>query len=88
LPNGYDIWTQQVYGNKDFLMNAVHYLLDDSGIINIRAKEVKLAFFDKDKVREKYAQSQIITVGLPILLLTVFGVVFNYIRKRKYTKKF
>lgn len=88
LPNGYDIWTQQVYGNKDFLMNAVHYLLDDSGIINIRAKEVKLAFFDKDKVREKYTQSQAITVGLPILLLTVFGVVFNYLRKRKYTRKF
>lgn len=88
LPNGYDIWTQQVYGNKDFLMNSVHYLLDDSGIINIRAKEVKLAFFDKDKVREKYTQSQIITVGIPILLLSLFGLVFNYLRKRKYTKKF
>ncbi len=88
LPNGYDIWTQQVYGNKDFLMNAVHYLLDDSGIINIRAKEVKLAFFDKDKVREKYTQSQVITVGLPILLMTIFGIVFNYLRKRRYTRKF
>lgn len=88
LPNGYDIWTQQVYGNKDFLMNAVHYLLDDSGIINIRAKEVKLAFFDKDKVREKYTQSQVITVGLPILLLVIFGFVFNFLRKRKYTKSF
>jgi gliding-associated putative ABC transporter substrate-binding component GldG len=88
LPNGYDIWTQQVYGNKDFLMNAVHYLLDDSGVINIRAKEVKLAFFDKDKVREKYTQSQVITVGLPILLLVIFGFVFNFLRKRKYTKSF
>lgn len=88
LPNGYDIWTQQVYGNKDFLMNAVHYLLDDSGIINIRAKEVKLAFFDKDKVREKYTQLQVITVGLPILLMTIFGIVFNYLRKRRYTRKF
>src|SRR5690554_2010475 len=88
LPNGYDIWTQQVYGNKDFLMNAVHYLLDDSGIINIRAKEVKLAFFDKDKVREKYTQSQVITVGLPILLMIIFGIVFNYLRKRRYTRKF
>ncbi|MFA7444571.1 MAG: gliding motility-associated ABC transporter substrate-binding protein GldG [Flavobacteriaceae bacterium] len=87
LPNGYDTWTQQVYGNKDFLMNSVHYLLDDSGIINIRAKEVKLAFFDKDKVREKYVQSQIITVGIPILLLSLFGLVFNYLRKRKYTRK-
>ncbi len=88
LVNGYDIWTEQIYGNKDFLMNAVHYLLDDSGIISIRAKEVKLAFFDKDKIKAKYSKSQIITVGLPLILLTVFGIVFNYLRKRKYTNKF
>lgn len=88
LINGYDIWTEQIYGNKDFLMNAVHYLLDDSGIISIRAKEVKLAFFDKDKVKAKYSQSQFTTVGLPIVLLTVFGILFNYFRKRKFTKKF
>lgn len=87
LVNGYDIWTEQIYGNKDFLTNAVHYLLDDSGVINIRAKEVKLAFFDKDKVKQKYFGSQMITVGAPIVILIVFGVVFNYFRKRKYTRK-
>jgi len=87
LVNGYDVWTEQIYGNRDFLMNAVHYLLDDSGIISIRAKEVKLAFFDKEKVRAKYSQTQIITVGLPIALLALFGTVFTYMRKRKYTKK-
>ena len=88
LVNGYDKWTEQIYGNKDFLINSVHYLLDDSGIINIRAKEVKLAFFDKEKVKAKYSQSQIITVGLPIVFLAVFGMVFNYLRKRRYTKGF
>lgn len=87
LVNGYDIWTEQIYGNKDFLTNAVHYLLDDSGVINIRAKEVKLAFFDKEKVKQKYFGSQMITVGAPIVILIVFGVVFNYFRKRKYTRK-
>lgn len=87
LVNGYDIWTEQIYGNKDFLTNAVHYLLDDSGVINIRAKEVKLAFFDKDKVKQKYFGSQMITVGAPIVILIVFGLVFNYFRKRKYTRK-
>ncbi len=87
LVNGYDIWTEQIYGNKDFLTNAVHYLLDDSGVINIRAKEVKLAFFDKEKVKQKYFGSQMITVGAPIVILIVFGLVFNYFRKRKYTRK-
>lgn len=87
LPNGYDIWTRQIYGNKDFLMNSVHYLLDDSGIINIRAKEVKLAFFDKDKVKDKYVTVQIITVGMPILILALFGIAFNYLRKKRYARK-
>lgn len=87
LPNGYDIWTRQIYGNKDFLMNSVHYLLDDSGIINIRAKEVKLAFFDKDKIKDKYVTVQIITVGMPILILALFGIAFNYLRKKRYARK-
>jgi len=85
LINGYDRWTEQVYGNKDFLSNAVHYLLDDSGIISIRAKEVKLAFLDKEKVRQKYRQIQFIAIGVPIFMLIVFGIVFNYLRKRKYS---
>lgn len=87
LPNGYDIWTRQIYGNKDFLMNSVHYLLDDSGIINIRAKEVKLAFFDKDKIKDKYVTVQIITVGMPILILALFGIAFNYLRKKRYARR-
>jgi len=88
LINGYDRWTEQIYGNKDFLSNAVHYLLDDSGIISIRAKEVKLAFLDKEKVRQKYRQIQFITVGVPIFLLVVFGILFAYWRQRKYKRKF
>lgn len=86
LNNGYDVWTKQIYGNKDFLTNAVHYLLDDSGVISIRAKEVKLAFFDKEKVKQKYTRSQIITVGLPLVFLLLFGLGFNYLRKRRYSK--
>jgi gliding-associated putative ABC transporter substrate-binding component GldG len=86
LNNGYDIWTKQIYGNKDFLTNAVHYLLDDSGVISIRAKEIKLAFFDKEKIKQKYTRTQIITVGLPVLLLIIFGLGFNYLRKKRYSQ--
>lgn len=86
LNNGYDVWTKQVYGNKDFLTNAVHYLLDDSGVISIRAKEVKLAFFDKEKVKQKYTRAQLITVGLPLIFLLIFGLIFSYLRKKRYSK--
>lgn len=86
LNGGIDQWTQQVYGNKEFLLNAMNYLLDDSGLINIRNKEVKLAFLDKEKIDQDYTYIQLLTVGLPILLLFLFAVLFGYLRKRKYAQ--
>ena len=83
---GYDKWTNNLYANKEFLMNCVNYLLDDNGLINIRSKEVNLPMLDKEKVVENYTTAQIITVGLPLVVLLVFGLVFTFLRKRKYSK--
>ena len=86
LELGYDKWTNNVYANKEFMMNCVNYLLDDNGLINIRSKEVDLPILDNEKVYANYTFSQIITVGVPILILLVFGVLFTFLRKRKYSK--
>ena len=86
LELGYDKWTNKLYGNKEFLINCVNYLLDDNGLINIRSKEVTLPLLDKEKVYESYTSSQIITVGLPIVILAIFGFLFTFLRKRKYSK--
>jgi len=86
LELGYDKWTNNMYANKEFLLNCVNYLLDDNGLINIRSKEVDLPILDKEKVHERYTFSQIITVGLPIVLLAIFGLVFTFLRKRKYSR--
>jgi len=83
---GYDQRTGNLYDNKDFMMNCINYLLDDTGLINIRSKDVDLPLLDKDKVYENYTMTQFITIGLPILILLVFGLVFTYMRKRKYSK--
>lgn len=86
LLNGLDQWTQQVYGNKDFLMNSMNYLLDDKGLINIRSKNVELPLLDEKKVADSYTFTQFITVGLPIIILALFGILFTYLRKRAYSK--
>lgn len=86
LELGYDKWTNNLYANKEFMMNCVNYLLDDNGLINIRSKEVDLPILDKEKVTEDYTFSQIITVGVPIVILLIFGLVFTFLRKRKYSK--
>lgn len=83
---GYDKWTNNLYGNKEFLMNSVNYLLDDSGLINIRTKDVKLPLLNKEEVYKDYDKIRTLIVGLPIVLLIIFGFVFTYLRKKKYTK--
>lgn len=84
LINGYDQWTQQVYGNKNFLTNAMNYLLDDNGIVKIRGKQIELPTLDTRKVTKEYTATQIKTIGIPLVLLAIFGFAFYYIRKKKY----
>jgi gliding-associated putative ABC transporter substrate-binding component GldG len=82
---GYDQRTGNLYDNKDFIMNCINYLLDDTGLINIRSKDVELPLLDKEKVYESYTMTQFITIGVPILILLVFGLAFTFIRKRRYS---
>jgi gliding-associated putative ABC transporter substrate-binding component GldG len=84
VQNGYDQWTQQIYGNKDFLVNSINYLMDDNGLIDIRSKNIELPLLYEQRVNEKYTISQVITIGVPITLLVIFGFTFTYLRKRKY----
>jgi len=83
---GFDKWTNKYYGNKEFVMNCVNFLLDDTGLINIRSKEVNLPLLDKEKVFENYVSTQALTVGLPIVIVAFFGMFFVYFRRRIYAK--
>ena len=82
---GFDRWTGQSFGNKEFLENAVNYLLNDDGLINIRTKDVTIAFLDSQKVSAEKTKWQFITIALPLLLLALFGFGFNYLRKHNYS---
>ncbi len=85
FPLGYDRYTNQQFGNKRFILNCLDYLCDDSGIIEVRAKEIKLRLLDKGKLKSQRAQWQIINLAVPIVLLLIFGFINKLIRKRKYT---
>lgn len=84
---GFDRGSGQLYGNKEFLLNAVNYLLDDNGLINIRSKEIAIAFLDPQKIAAEKTKWQVINIALPIVLLGVFGFIFNYFRRKKYAKQ-
>ncbi|MDJ0645538.1 MAG: gliding motility-associated ABC transporter substrate-binding protein GldG [Flavobacteriaceae bacterium] len=85
LELGLDKWTNLRYGNATFLLNAVNYLLDDSGLINLRSKTIKLQFLDKQRAYSERTKWQLINVVLPLLVLALFGLTFTFLRKRKYS---
>ena len=86
LPLGYDRYAKSVlYDNKEFLLNAVDYLLDDTGVIELRNKNLKINLLDKKRAFEERTFWQFINIALPLFILTIFGCVFHYLRKRKYS---
>jgi gliding-associated putative ABC transporter substrate-binding component GldG len=80
-----DKWTGEQFGNKEFLLNAVDYLLDDTGVIELRNKNLKINLLDKKRAFEERTFWQFINIALPLLILTIFGYMFHYLRKRKYS---
>ena len=84
LELGVNKWTNQHYGNKEFLLNTVNYLLDDTGLIHIRSKKVKINFLNKQKAYAETRKWQLINILFPIIILAIFGLLFNYFRKKKY----
>lgn len=88
LPLGYDKYTGQQFGNKDFVLNAMNYLCDDSGLLSVRSREVKLRLLDDNRVKAERTQWQVINSLVPILIVLAFAMVQGYLRKRKYTKSF
>ena len=85
LELGYDKWTNSSYGNKEFLINCTNFLLDDTGLINIRNKKVTIPVLDVEKIAEKRTKWQLLNIGLPVALTLLFGLGFGYFRKHKYS---
>ena len=84
LELGYDKWTNNFYGNKEFLVNGINYLLDDNGLINIRNKKVSIPILDQEKIVSQKTKWQLINIGVPLLLVLIFGWFFNLLRRKKF----
>jgi len=84
-PLGYNKYENSTYtGNRDFLMNSVEYMLDDRGVLEARTKDIKLRLLNAPKAKAESLKWQLINILGPLGLILVLGVVYQYIRKRKY----
>lgn len=86
IPLGYNRFARYVFDNKDFLLNAIEYLLDDTGVAESRSKNVDLRLLDVARAKTERVKWQIINFGAPLAGLAVFGFAFQYLRRRRYAR--
>lgn len=88
LPLGYDKYTRQMYGNKEFLVNCVNYLCGDVDLIPLRSREVIMRKLDTAKIERERTFWQVINVVVPVVIILVLGLFLIIFRKKKYRRKF
>lgn len=84
LPLGYDNYEKRQYGNKDFILNSIDYLLEEDALIDVRTRELKMRLLDVQKINKERSFWQLINLLLPIVLILIFGLIKHYLRKKKY----
>ena len=87
LPLGFDQYTQNTYANKEFIENAIGYLVEGEGMIDIRSRELKVRLLDTTKINQERTKWQVVNTLIPIALIIALGLVMAFVRKRKYSKK-
>ncbi|MCK4852721.1 MAG: gliding motility-associated ABC transporter substrate-binding protein GldG [Bacteroidales bacterium] len=83
-PLGFDKYTSQTFGNKEFILNAINYLTDETGLISLRGREFRMRLLDRQRIQEESEKWKVINTAIPILLVISFGAGVSVYRRRKY----
>ena len=86
FPTGYDVYTRRFYDNTEFLTNCVDYLCDNEYLIELRSKIFRIGLLNQNKIASKTMRQKIqgITIGIPLILVVLIGVVMIFTRRKKY----
>lgn len=83
---GVEPFTKTTYANEEFILNILDYMVDDSGLIETRSREVKIRPLDRVKVQQQRTKWQVINLAVPVLLVLLIGGLKWYLRKKKFAK--
>jgi ABC-2 type transport system permease protein len=86
LPLGYDRYSQMQFGNRDFMLNAVLYLTDDEGWLQLREKEFALRLLNDQRAQRQRVQAQVVSIVIPLLLLAAVGAAVMVVRRKRYCR--
>jgi gliding-associated putative ABC transporter substrate-binding component GldG len=81
---GEDQYTGQMFGNRDFLVNCMNYLVDNNGLMELRSREMKQRLLDKQEIKASKTEWQLINILLPLMVVIIAGIIYSFVRKRKY----
>lgn len=84
LALGLDKYTTQIYGNRDFIVNCLNYLVDDNGLMELRSRELKLRLLNASRIKNEKLKWQLINIVGPVLIVVLAGIIYAYFRKRAY----
>ena len=85
-PLGQDKYTGQIFGNRDFLINCLNYLVDNNGIMELRSRELKLRLLNTGKIKAEKFKWQLVNIAGPILIVIIAGLLYSFFRKRNYAR--
>lgn len=85
LPLGQEKYTGEMFGNRDFIINCLNYLVDDHGLMELRSREMKMRLIDRQKVRSSKGIWQLVNIAGPPLIVILAGILYAFLRKRLYT---
>lgn len=86
LPLGQDRYTGMIYGNRDFIVNCLNYLVDDKGIMSLRSRELRIRLLNRVRVKHEKLKWQLINIAGPAIIVVIAGLLYGFLRKRKYAR--
>ena len=87
LPLGRDKYSNQLFGNREFIKNCINYLCGEEELMNLKSREFVIRLLDKTKITAKRSTWQLFNLLFPVALIVLIGLSFVFIQKRKFSRK-
>ncbi|MGP1515140.1 MAG: gliding motility-associated ABC transporter substrate-binding protein GldG [Bacteroidales bacterium] len=84
VPLGFDRYTNQMFGNKEFIINCINYLCGDNDLIPLRAREIIVRKLDMAKIDRVKQQWQLFNMLVPLVIISLLGIIIIFVRKKSY----